>query len=183
MNYVEPIRYIEDIYKMYDYLSKRSERDYLFFKFAIHTGIKLNDLLSLFVRDIVDDSFEVIHFWDKHPEQHIRVMIPETLRQELKDYVTSENLDCDDLLFQSKRTHNSLSQQQAYRIINRAANDSSIEHVGLTTLRKTFAYHAYKAGISISIIQKYLGHQTSYETMKFIGISKQEVNTTIALNL
>ncbi|WP_340578960.1 tyrosine-type recombinase/integrase, partial [Staphylococcus aureus] len=55
--------------------------------------------------------------------------------------------------------------------------------IGLTTLRKTFAYHAYQSGISISIIQKYLGHQTTYETMKFIGISTKKSNTTIALNL
>ncbi|MDN5808666.1 MAG: tyrosine-type recombinase/integrase, partial [Staphylococcus equorum] len=52
-----------------------------------------------------------------------------------------------------------------------------------TTLRKTFAYHAYQSGISISIIQKYLGHKTTFETMKFIGISAKTTKTTIALNL
>ncbi|MEJ7304508.1 integrase, partial [Staphylococcus caprae] len=37
---------------------------------------------------------------------------------------------------------------------------------------------------SISIIQKYLGHQTTHETMKFIGIKdKMHNRTVIALNL
>ncbi len=30
-----------------------------------------------------------------------------------------------------------------------------------TTLRNTFAYHAYQKGIPIPVIQKYLGHQSA----------------------
>ncbi|KKI54935.1 DNA integration/recombination/inversion protein [Staphylococcus equorum subsp. equorum] len=98
-------------------------------------------------------------------------------------FITEEDLKNDELLFRSNRTLKGLSRQQAYRIIHVAAEELGMLHIGLTTLRKTFAYHAYQSGISISIIQKYLGHQTTFETMKFIGISAKTTKTTIALNL
>lgn len=183
MNFVDPIRDKTDIHKMYVFLQSQSMRDYLLFKFAIHTGIKLNELLNLSVDDIFNHHNEVVHIWVTSPSQEIRVILPEKLREELKWYINEERLHHGDLLFQSKRTKKGLSRQQAYRIINAAATKVGIEHIGLTTLRKTFAYHTYRSGVSISIIQKYLGHQTSYETMKFIGITKKEINTTIALNL
>ena len=58
----------------------------------------------------------------------------------------------DHLLFQSIRTHKELSRQQAYRIIHHAAEELGLCHIGLTTLRKTFAYHAYQSGI---LLQSY----------------------------
>ena len=183
MNFVDPIRDKTDIHKMYVYLQSQSMRDYLLFKFAIHTGIKLNELLNLKVEDVLNPQHEVVHVWVTSTSQDIRVIIPEKLRGELIGYIREGRLTDTSLLFQSKRTKKGLSRQQAYRIINAAATKVGIEHIGLTTLRKTFAYHTYRSGVSISIIQKYLGHQTSYETMKFIGITKKEINTTIALNL
>ena len=48
------------------------------------------------------------------------------------------------LLFQSLRTHKELSRQQAYQF-HHAAKELGLLHIGLTTLRKTFAYHAYKS--------------------------------------
>ncbi|SHC72067.1 phage integrase family protein [Staphylococcus argenteus] len=90
----------------------------------------------------------------------------------------------EDFLFQSLRTNQVLSRQQAYRIIHRAAKEANIEHVGLTTLRKTFAFHAYQKGIPIVIIQKYLGHQSTIETLNFIGIENEcEHSIYITLNL
>ena len=35
---------------MYSVLRSRSQRDYLLFKFAIHTGIKLSELLNMSVQ-------------------------------------------------------------------------------------------------------------------------------------
>nr|WP_245394691.1 tyrosine-type recombinase/integrase [Staphylococcus coagulans] len=182
VNCVDPIRDKQDIHRMYEFLKAHSMRDYLFFKFAIHTGIKLTELLNFKVSQFLSDQGVSMTRWYE-TDSNIRVVIPEQLRKELKQYIQAEAISGDDLLFRSKRTKKGLSRQQAYRIVNNAAHQLGIEHIGLTTLRKTFAYHAYKSGISVSIIQKYLGHQTAYETMKFIGISKKEINTTIALNL
>jgi len=53
----------------------------------------------------------------------------------------------------------------------------------LYSLRKTFAYHAFKSGVSVSIIQKYLGHQSLIETLKFIDVTTIKKETTIELNI
>jgi integrase len=183
MNQVDPIRDLEEIKEMYKVLQSKSQRDYLLFKFAIHTGVKLNELLNLTVADVIASDQLIKSFWVEEHATNINIMIPEDLQQDLKDFISTEQLVTSDLLFQSNRTHKGLSRQQAYRIIHAAAEELGMVHIGLTTLRKTFAYHAYQSGISISIIQKYLGHQTTYETMKFIGISRNASKTTIALNL
>lgn len=183
MKCVDPIKNHEDIKRMYAFLKAQSQRDYLLFKFAIHTGIKLNELLNLTVLDVLQGKHAMITHWDVCCSQEIRVVLPEVLRQELMDYIETEGLAFEDLLFQSKRTKKGLSRQQAYRIVHSAAQELGIPHVGLTTLRKTFAYHTYRSGVSISIIQKYLGHQTAQETRKFIGVSKEDAHTNIVLNL
>ena len=183
MNQVDPIRDLKAIQAMYEVLREQSERDYLLFKFAIHTGVKLAELLNLHVDEVLDAEGHVKTYWVEGLATHIHIILPEQLRGELANYIHHTRLDSQALLFQSNRTHKGLSRQQAYRIIHAAADKLGMRHIGLTTLRKTFAYHAYQSGISISIIQKYLGHQTTYETMKFIGISKQASTTTIALNL
>ncbi|HLR20257.1 MAG TPA: tyrosine-type recombinase/integrase [Staphylococcus sp.] len=183
MNQVDPIRDIKEIRAMYEVLSNKSQRDYLLFKFAIHTGVKLSELLNLSVVDVKDDYDEIKQYWLEENSPNIHIRLPETLRNELLLFISEQNLKNEELLFQSNRTLKGLSRQQAYRIIHAAAEELGMLHIGLTTLRKTFAYHAYQSGISISIIQKYLGHQTTYETMKFIGISTKSTKTTIALNL
>lgn len=185
MNQVEPIRNTEDIQKMYTILRSRSQRDYLLFKFAIHTGVKLCELLNMKVHRLKSvESGNIKTTWIDNVDPSIQILLPPDLRNELQDYIDHYQIQEDKLIFQSLRTGKGLSRQQAYRIIHKAAEESNIPHVGLTTLRKTFAYHAYQSGISISIIQKYLGHQTTHETMKFIGIKdKTHNNTVIALNL
>lgn len=185
MNQVEPIRNKEDIQRMYQVLKAKSERDYLLFKLAIHTGIRLMDLLNLKVEEVLKrDDEDIVSSWIQQCAPSIKIMLPEDLRSEVKAYIEANHLTYDQLLFQSLRTHKELSRQQAYRIIHHAAEELGLLHIGLTTLRKTFAYHAYKSGISIAIIQKYLGHQTTQETVKFIGLStKEEHHTIIALNL
>ncbi|QLK85416.1 tyrosine-type recombinase/integrase [Staphylococcus sp. 17KM0847] len=183
MNCVDPIREREDIQKMYMFLRTQSMRDYLLFKLAIHTGVKLNVLLNLTVYDVLDEAYDIVVGWKTCETQGICVVLPERLREELKAYIVAEHLEVEDLLFQSKRTKKGLSRQQAYRIIHAAAVHLGIPHIGLTTLRKTFAYHTYRSGISITTIQKYLGHQTVQETWKFIGVDRKAINTIIALDL
>ena len=183
MNHVEPIRQVEDIKRMYEVMQGKNMRDYLFFKFAIHTGVKLNDLLNLTVSDVQEADGSIKAFWIEPHAPTIEIMLPQDLQEELSTYIKSHQLSPTGLLFYSSRTHAALSRQQAYRIVHEAAHQLSLEHIGLNTLRKTFAYQAYQSGVSLAIIQKYLGHQTTIETLKFIGISQQVDRTTIALNL
>ena len=84
-------------------------------------------------------------------------------------------LEESDYLFKSRKNNNPITRQQAYRIINQAAREVGIEgNIGTHTLRKTFGYHAYRKGIAISILTKLFHHQSSAETLRYIGIDKNE---------
>ena len=48
------------------------------------------------------------------------------------------------------------------------------EKIGTHTLRKTFGYHAYRKGIAISILKSIYNHTTPSETLRYIGIDKNE---------
>ena len=176
MNKVEAIKFNDDIVKMYEALKIKSERDYLFFKLAIHSGLKVSELLTITVSQVkrLIEKCTLSEMCKAHFHSLIKIRLPEEDR----------SLSNEDVLFQSLRTNQVLSRQQAYRIIHQASIEAGIDNVGLTTLRKTFAYHAYQKGIPIPVIQKYLGHQSAIETLNFIGLENEcEHSIYISLQL
>ncbi len=53
MNKVEAIKFNDDIVKMYEALKiKSGTSDYLFFKLAIHSGLKVSELLTITVSQV-----------------------------------------------------------------------------------------------------------------------------------
>lgn len=183
MQHVSPIKNKEDIRAMYEELRAHSERDYLFFCLAIHTGIKVNRLLNLTVQELLDDENDIKSHWLNKESDIINVVIPLHLRSSLSTFIKHEDLKREDFVFRSIKTKKQLSRQQAYRIIHMAAEEVGLNNIGLYSLRKTFAFHAFKSGISVSIIQKYLGHQSLLETLKFIDVTSIKKETTIELNI
>lgn len=183
MQQVSPIKNKNDIKAMYEVLKSHSERDYLLFSLAIHTGMKVNKLLNITVEDLLDEDNDIKNNWINDEEDLIKVVIPLHLRSSLSSFIKDEGLKRDDFVFMSIKTKKQLSRQQAYRIIHVAAEEVGLKNIGLYSLRKTFAYHAFKSGVSVSIIQKYLGHQSLLETLKFIDVTTIKKETTIELNI
>ncbi|HBV02786.1 MAG TPA: integrase [Staphylococcus sp.] len=183
MQQVSPIKNKDDIRAMYEVLKSHSERDYLLFSLAIHTGIKVNQLLNLTVQDLLDEDNDIISNWVNDKKDLIKVVIPLHLRSSLSSYIRMEMLGKEDFVFRSIKTKKQLSRQQAYRVIHVAAEEVGLKNIGLYSLRKTFAFHAFKSGVSVSIIQKYLGHQSLLETLKFIDVTTIKKETTIELNI
>ena len=56
------------------------------------------------------------------------------------------------------------------------------DRIGTHTLRKTFGYHAYQTGIDISILQKIFNHTAQSVTMRYIGITQDDMDE-VFLNL
>ena len=52
MNTVEPIRDINTVMDIADYLKSKNERDYVMFMFGIYTGLRISDILQFRVRDV-----------------------------------------------------------------------------------------------------------------------------------
>ena len=93
-------------------------------------------------------------------------------------------------VFKSRKGNNiPITRQQAYRILNSAAEDLGIVErnnkgiivsgeIGTHTLRKTFGYHAYRNGVALELLMDIFNHSTPAMTLRYIGITerqKQEV--------
>lgn len=177
MEFVEPIKKLDDIKAIKKILKQHSQRDLLFFVLGINTGLRISDLLSLRVNDVWDGA-KVRNFLcitDNHTDEKKAFYLNKSVERELKTYLSIVDSDQQDYLFKSKKNDLPFTRQQAYRIVNQAAKDAGMTvKIGTHTLRKTFGYHAYRKGIAISFIAKIFNHHSSSETLHYIGIDKHE---------
>lgn len=70
MNTVEPIRDINTVMDIADYLKSKNERDYVMFMFGIYTGLRISDMLNFIWRVIVEKNKERITFLKKRLEMY-----------------------------------------------------------------------------------------------------------------
>ena len=178
MKTVEAIKDEQQLLSIKSYLERRSPRDYCLFMLGINTGIRIHDLLHLYVKDFKSEEDEYYHYLQStiHTDPPVYLNLP--VRNSLKSCISYGALNDNDFLFKSKRTNDPITRQQAYRIINEAAKQAGInDSIGTHTLRKTFGYHAYRKGIAISLIQKRLQHSTPAETRQYIGVANQTRST------
>ncbi|MFD2444619.1 tyrosine-type recombinase/integrase [Bacillus sp. CGMCC 1.16607] len=186
MEYVEALRDIMQINSIKKYLKKHSERDYVLFVFGINTGLKITEMLDIKVGDLLESTDCVKNFYlYPHNEIMKEIYLNTKVKQAILHYVQHQHLSNEDFLFKSTKTDKPITRQQAYRIIHQAAESIGIEgKIGTNSMRKTFGYHAYKRGIAISLLQKHFNHSTPSETLKYLGISKDEkIRTEIDVNL
>ncbi|RFU62915.1 tyrosine-type recombinase/integrase [Peribacillus glennii] len=188
MDYVEAFRNIKDIQAIKKYLKGHSERDHLFFVLGINTGLKVNEILEMKVWEVLDEKGKIKNFYtfpayDNHPEKE--VYLNGKVKTALSSYLQASLLPREDYLFVSPKTNKPITRQQAHRIIHQAVDAIGIiGKFGVSSMRKTFGYHAYKQGVSLALIQKHFHHSTPSETLKYLGIEKEEtIKTIIDVNL
>ncbi|SDH83079.1 Phage integrase family protein [Alteribacillus persepolensis] len=181
MEYVKPITDTEVIDMLKHELKKQSSRNYLLFVMGINTGLRISELLSVLVKDAYEENGEPKSFLSLSKQD---VYLNGKVKQALEWHYENERPALEQYLFQSSRKHTAISRQQAYRVMNQAAVNARLkEKIGPHTLRKTFGYHAYKKGIALSLIQKRFFHSTPAETLRYIGINKEEVKPHLDVHL
>ena len=177
MEYVEPIKDIDKINEIKKRLESKSDRDLLLFVLGINTGIRVSDLLKLKVEDVWDEGNpkEFLSVLDDKSSERKAHYLNTNVKTALNNYLYNLEFYPNDYLFRSKKLNQPITRQQAYRIINSAAKEVGISgNIGTHTLRKTFGYHAYRKGIAISILKSIYNHTTPAETLRYIGIDKNE---------
>jgi integrase len=179
MNTVEPIRDKQKIKAMKAILKSGSLRNYLLFTLGINAGLRVSDLLKLKISDVSNGKIkDFIHIRAKKTGKETKFSLSKTVKDAIKEYITSlGEYNPDWYLFKSREGENKpISRVHAYDILNDAANLCGInEKIGTHTLRKTFAYHARMDGTDISLLQKLFGHSSPSITMRYIGITDDEI--------
>src|SRR5690625_5076418 len=94
-----------------------AERDELIFLIGINTGLRVNDLVRLKVRDVRGrKTFQI----REGKTDKLREITVGMLQDEIKRFIDGKQSD--DYLFESQKGNNHITTTQVYRILNDGAN-------------------------------------------------------------
>ena len=191
MKSVEPIRDTKTIKNMRAILKSQSTRNELLFILGINVGLRISDILKLKVKDLTKLN-------TKAPKDYViiteiktrktkKFYIGDIVKKVIENYMKeNDNPGFDTYIFLSRKGINMpITRQQAYRIINNAAellgiverNDKgNLIHgeIGTHTLRKTFGYHSFKNGTSLELLMDLFNHSSKTQTLRYIGITEDQ---------
>lgn len=182
------IRELEDIKRISNYFltTGRIEwvrlRNNMMFVVGICTGLRISDLLSLKIKDIltIDGIIrDTIVVYEQKTNKINHITITDTSKKVIREY-----LDCigsfnsEDYLFKSNKG-SMLDTRSAHKILKTMSRDLELPYnIGTHTLRKTFAYWTIKLhsndGEVLSALQKLLNHSDQRITFAYADIDKEK---------
>ena len=196
MKEVQPIRDTKKIDAMKAIMRGESNyRDLLLFTLGINTGLRISDILALKWGSFlnggkllkVESKLNLVEIKTKKVKTF---MLNKSVMEALKLYYNSlGNVDPNDPVFSSRKSDKgsprALSRVGAWMLLNRYAHMVGLnDGIGTHTLRKTFGYHLYKRGVNLEYIQKMLNHSSPAITLRYIGITQEQLNDIyVELNL
>lgn len=184
MNYVEPIRSIEDIKNIEMFLkaSRYGERDFLIFSIGINIGLRISDILKLKVSDIKNKDKITIR--EQKTSKLKTFPINEKIRNNIVKFIEQFNLSDNDYLFFSQKTlgNKPIDRINFYRRLNSASKKAGIKtNIGTHSMRKTFGYHFYKQTKDLTMLQRIFNHSNSSTTLRYIGITQDNIDNAYKL--
>jgi len=198
MDFVEPIRDVKKIESIKKHMKADGKfRDLLLFTLGINTGLRISDLLQLSWAPFLNSRGNpakvksVVTLKERKTGKIKRFRVNRSVHEALK--LLHENLQAaepEDFLFISNKPSKDghpkpISRVHAWRVLNHYAGEAGVKgKVGTHTLRKTFGYHLYRKGIAVEYIQKMLNHSSPSVTLRYIGISQDQLDEIyVDLNL
>jgi integrase len=191
---VEPIKSLKDISKIKQYLiGKENKRDYMLFTVGINIGLRAGDLLSLKIKDVMQDGIVVdkVTVYEEKTDKKREFDLNSSTKAAIRLYLDTFNIvETDSYLFKSRKGDGALTVESAHKIIKTTLRELNIKgNYGTHSLRKTFAYHIYINNIRtnptiINTLQKMLNHSSAAVTLRYIGITKEVISDVYnSLNL
>lgn len=179
MEFVQSIRSLKQIETIKKLLKQQSLRDYCLFVLGINSGLRISDLLKLRISDVAEKGKvkDRIRLRENKTNKFKDFPISDNAKSAIREYLKSRQYSENEPLFISRKNKGFLLRQRAYKILNEVARSIGIkEKIGTHTLRKTFGYHAYNSGYDIAIIQKLFNHSSPSVTLRYIGITQDEMD-------
>ncbi|WP_117161446.1 site-specific integrase [Paraliobacillus sp. X-1268] len=168
---VQPIRDKELLDDMKQSLKRWcGQRDYILFLIGINTGLRIGDLLKLKGNDLYKKRRIIIK---EGKTDKPRTLNLSNIYDEIQDYIQQNESVW---MFPSRKGDKPITTTQAYRQFNKAADMCDIdEGIGTHTMRKTFGYWFYKQTKDVAKLQTILNHSHPNITLKYIGITDEEI--------
>lgn len=173
-NEVFPIKSKRDFNKLKNALNGRNR---LLLTLGTAFGLRISDLLTLKVGDLRGQDSLIIT--EQKRKKKRKITFSSSVLREIKTYLS--DADDKDYVFASRQGGGKpISRVQAYRILNDAAERAGIADkigaIGTHSLRKTFGYRLHENGVDITRIMSILGHSSERETLRYIGITADEIS-------
>ena len=184
MKWVSPIRDINKVYAIGDYLSDIDQAAYIVWLLCTHSGYRVQDVLNLQVYqlrakgDKIREHIKIREIKtgkarDYSPQKEIRPILREYMKgRRDKEY-----------LIPSPRKHGKpCSRQWMWNKVKEAAAACGVEEdIGTHSMRKTFAYHYYIKYKDIEEncldeLRGILNHDDVRTTRTYIGVEQAEID-------
>ena len=191
----QTIKQIKEIY-----IKKNKKRDLLLFLLAINTGLKLNDLLNLNVKDVKEKEYleikqiNIINDDNNNKENNNKekekennknnnkttrkqkineIPINKTIQKLIKE-ITNKRKPKEPLFISNFGGR--LDRTLVYKTFKEIINESTLikkeekKYFSPSSWRKTFGYHYYQKYKDLSYLQYLFSQQTINETIRYIQI-------------
>jgi integrase len=180
MNEVHPIKSKRDFNRLKNAMHGRNR---LLLTIGTSMGLRISDLLTLKVGDLMDEKGTVkdtLTIKEKKRGKTRPIKISSSLKKELK---LLNGVPMDAYVFESRKKAQTgskpITRVQAYRILNdaveRAGLTEKLGKIGTHSLRKTFGFRLYENGVDITRIMSILAHSSERETLRYIGVTADEI--------
>lgn len=183
----QTIKQIKEIY-----IKKNKKRDLLLFLLAINTGLKLNDLLNLNVKDVKEKEYleikqiNIINDDNNNKENNNNNNNKTTRKQKINEIPINKTIQKLIKEITNKRKPKEplfisnfggrLDRTLVYKTFKEIINESTLikkeekKYFSPSSWRKTFGYHYYQKYKDLSYLQYLFSQQTINETIRYIQI-------------
>lgn len=184
----KPIKNIDEVLDIQDYLKYKNERNYVIFTVGITTGYRAGDLVKLKARDIRAalrrKEFTIME-GKKANTKNIRqinrkpraVEIIPKLDRLLREY-TKDMKDYEYVFKSRKGTNKPIGVPALSKALKEAGEYFGLYDISAHSMRKTYAYRIFIASDkNITVVKEMLGHRSQEETKLYIGLDLEEYHT------
>lgn len=166
MNWVAPIKDAETLNAFKEELKKTDYKYYIMFEIGVGTGLQLQDILLLKIKDVLKKDKITVTYGTKGLSTTFK--FSNQLQKIIAEFC--EGKDVDSYLILGHSTSNKpVSREQAYRVFRAVGRKVGLNSIGAQTMRKTFAWNYYKETGDIYYLQNLFNHASPSITYRFIG--------------
>ena len=179
----QPIREKENLknFMAYYQITDPMPRNQALIVMGLNTALRISDILNMKWGDIYD--FGEMHYrlhvyiHEKKTGKFTSIALNKNVQMALERLrLERPNATAEDYIFTKNNDYSTpLCRSQAFRIVkNVAQNTGCNEHISCHSLRKTFGYHAWKAGTPPVLLMDIYNHSSYRITKKYLGIEQDE---------
>ena len=166
MNWVAPIKDEETLEQFKGKLRAIDDKYYIMFVIGVETGMLLQNILQLKVKDIVGKDVIAASIGTKQIVREYKVT--DQVKEIIENYCKNKKPD-DYVIIGHASSNQPVSREQAYRVLRSVGHRIGLNSIGAQTMRKTFAWNYYNSTGDIYYLQTLFNHASPSITYRFIG--------------